>query len=204
MPEELISVKNSKSTNSPNFSFKAQISTTEYIWDTLHGNIKWTSSSGELLHKKLPKRVFQNMRQLWAFLQWTRIGRGGWKITINTKNYWKWKKTLCVRLRSGDKHYLRKSADRKAQISPVNVFGNDKLNSAPSKRGERGAKFWQGKVQKSSPISALLRWRHFRLSLSLSLSLSLYLSPIIKPANANKAITSRFVKHEIIRCFLDF
>ena len=36
--------------------------------------------------------------------------------------------------------------------------------------------FWQGKVQNSSPISALLRWRHFRLSLSVSLSLSLSLS----------------------------
>ena len=29
------------------------------------------------------------------------------------------KKRLCVRLRSEDKHHLRKSADRKAQISPV-------------------------------------------------------------------------------------
>ena len=29
------------------------------------------------------------------------------------------KKRLCVRLCSGDKHHLRKSADRKAQISPV-------------------------------------------------------------------------------------
>ena len=28
-------------------------------------------------------------------------------------------KILCVRLRSGDKHHLSKSADRKAQISPV-------------------------------------------------------------------------------------
>ena len=37
--------------------------------------------------------------------------------SINTKNYWKQKKRLCVRFRSGDKHYLRKSADRKAQIS---------------------------------------------------------------------------------------
>ena len=35
---------------------------------------------------------------------------------INTKNYWKEKKRLCVRLRSGDKHHLRKSANRKAQI----------------------------------------------------------------------------------------
>ena len=34
---------------------------------------------------------------------------------INTKNYWK-EKRLCVRLRSGDRHHLRKSADRKAQI----------------------------------------------------------------------------------------
>ena len=35
------------------------------------------------------------------------------------------RKRLCVRLRSVDKHHLRKSADRKAQISPVsgtNVF----------------------------------------------------------------------------------
>ena len=29
------------------------------------------------------------------------------------------RKKLCVRLRSGDKHHLRKSADRKAQTSPV-------------------------------------------------------------------------------------
>ena len=34
----------------------------------------------------------------------------------NTKNYWNRKKRLCVRLRSEDKHHLRKSADRKAQI----------------------------------------------------------------------------------------
>ena len=38
---------------------------------------------------------------------------------INTKSYWKQKKRLCVRLRSGDKHHPKKSADRKAQISPV-------------------------------------------------------------------------------------
>ena len=38
---------------------------------------------------------------------------------INTEKYWKQKKRLCVRLRSGDKHQLRKSADRRAQISPV-------------------------------------------------------------------------------------
>ena len=38
---------------------------------------------------------------------------------INTKNYWKEKKRLCVRLCSGDKHHLRKSADRQAQISSV-------------------------------------------------------------------------------------
>ena len=39
---------------------------------------------------------------------------------INTKNYWKWKKRLCVRLCSRDRHHLRKSSDRKAQISSVN------------------------------------------------------------------------------------
>ena len=38
--------------------------------------------------------------------------------------YWKWKKRLCVRLRSGDKHHLRKSADRKAQIEVGNTSGN--------------------------------------------------------------------------------
>ena len=197
------------------------------------------------------------------------------------------KKRLCVRLRSGDKHHLRKSADRKAQISPVSgtnaslicafrsadflrwylslehnltvthnlfflfriIFGinlihffDEKKDGAAGnsivfffrcfdplsrhltevKRSRRvrilrrmrtvsssatfwqrkvwtqrhliGKKlrckflarkvqnsspipaFWQGKVQTSSPISALLRWRHFRLSLSLSLSLSLCIS----------------------------
>ena len=35
---------------------------------------------------------------------------------INTKTIGNRKKRLCVRLRSGDKHHLRKSADRKAQI----------------------------------------------------------------------------------------
>ena len=41
------------------------------------------------------------------------------RYETNSKTYWKSKKRLCVRLRSGDKHHLRKSADRKAQISPV-------------------------------------------------------------------------------------
>ena len=60
-------------------------------------------------------------------------------------------------------------------------------NSSPILRwkflARKGAKFiapisafWQGKVQNSSPSSALLLWRHFRLTLSLSLYLSLYLS----------------------------
>ena len=40
-------------------------------------------------------------------------------IIINKKHYWKQKKRLCVMLRSGDKHHPRKSADGKAQISPV-------------------------------------------------------------------------------------
>ena len=35
---------------------------------------------------------------------------------INTKTIGNRKEKLCVRLRSGDKHHLRKSADRKAQI----------------------------------------------------------------------------------------
>ena len=35
---------------------------------------------------------------------------------INTKTIGNRKKRLCVRLRSGDKHHLRKSSDRRAQI----------------------------------------------------------------------------------------
>ena len=43
------------------------------------------------------------------------------KVSIYTKNDWKKKKKkrLCVRLRSGDKRHLRKSADRRAQIRPL-------------------------------------------------------------------------------------
>ena len=48
-----------------------------------------------------------------------RSGKKTLVIYNNTKNYWKQKKRLCVRLRSGDKHHLRKTADRKAQISSV-------------------------------------------------------------------------------------
>ena len=46
------------------------------------------------------------------------------------------------------------------------------------------------KVQTSSPISALLRWRHFCLSLSLSLSLSLYLS--LSPSAPHAQYRKRF------------
>ena len=38
---------------------------------------------------------------------------------INTKTIGNRKKRLCVRLRSGEKHHLRKSSDRKAQINPA-------------------------------------------------------------------------------------
>ena len=45
------------------------------------------------------------------------------EIFLNTKNYWKTlEKEISVRLRSGDKHHLRKTADRKAQIRKA--FGN--------------------------------------------------------------------------------
>ena len=72
-------------------------------------------------------------------------------------------------------------------------LATESVNFAPFKRGvrERGANFWhgkvqnsspilrctfwQGKVQNSSPISALLRWCHFRLSLSLSLCIFSFL-----------------------------
>ena len=41
------------------------------------------------------------------------------KKTLIPKAIGNRKKRLCVRLRSGDRHHMRKSADRKAQISPV-------------------------------------------------------------------------------------
>ena len=39
---------------------------------------------------------------------------------INTKNYWKIEKEIVREVARGDKPYLRKSTDRKAQISPLN------------------------------------------------------------------------------------
>ena len=91
-------------------------------------------------------------------------------------------------------------------------LATESVNSAPFKRGvrERGGNFWQGNVQKSSPIlrctfwqgkvqnsspiSALLRWRHFRLtlSLSLSLSLSLYLPLSLSPHAPHAQYRKRF------------
>ena len=62
-------------------------------------------------------RVFWNFTQRprgqFAHLTLEQWPSGQEKIIINTKNWWKWKKRLCERLRSGDKHHLRKSADRK-------------------------------------------------------------------------------------------
>ena len=40
---------------------------------------------------------------------------------INTKNYWKEKKEIVREVALGDKHHLRKSSDRKAQIRKVFV-----------------------------------------------------------------------------------
>ena len=83
-------------------------------------------------------------------------------------------------------HPLTEAKRRMGTVSKSATFlATESVNLAPFKRGERGAffrkekcktlrqykcaHFWQGKVQNSPPISALLRWRHFRLSLSLSL-----------------------------------
>ena len=41
--------------------YQAQISTTNYIWDTLHGNSTKTSSSGELLNQNCRNVLFKNM-----------------------------------------------------------------------------------------------------------------------------------------------
>ena len=84
------------------------------------------------------------------------------------------------------------------------------VNSAPFKRGERGANFWQGKVQISSPIlikvhifgketcethrqfQRYFRGRHFRLTLSLSLYLSL--SPSAPHAQYRKRFRASYNK----------
>ena len=98
-------------------------------------------------------------------------------------------------------------------------LATESVKSAPFKRGvrERGANFWQGKVQNSSPIlrctfwqgkvqnsypiSALLRWRHFRLSLSLSLSVSLSLSPSAPHAQYRKRFRAFYNKRAKLQSF---
>ena len=46
-------------------------------------------------------------------VEWPTLNKYETNKQIDTKNYWKKKKRLCVRLRSGDKHHLRKPADEK-------------------------------------------------------------------------------------------
>ena len=47
---------------------QAQVSKTDYIWDTLHGNNKKTSITGELLHENCRNVFFKNRRQVWTSL----------------------------------------------------------------------------------------------------------------------------------------
>ena len=49
----------------------------------------------------------------------TQLSREAGRTKNNTKNYWKWKKEIVSEVARGNKHYLRKSADRKVPISSV-------------------------------------------------------------------------------------
>ena len=70
----------------------------------------WGGSSTGDMRRKLPsnKLAGRHVLQIEAHLQLI-------PKTIGNKNL----KRLCVRLRSEDKHHLKKSADRKAQLGPV-------------------------------------------------------------------------------------
>ena len=65
--------------------YKAQISTTDYIWYTLHGNSRNRWSSGKLLHDNCRNLFFKNMRQIWTLLWYPRMGGGGWKTNFVLK-----------------------------------------------------------------------------------------------------------------------
>ena len=84
-------------------------------------------------------------------------------------------------------------------LKSATFLATESVNSAPSKKGERGANFWQGKVQNYSPIlrCTFLAGKSAKLianfsatkvtslpsvSLCISLSLSLSLSPSVHHA----------------------
>ena len=79
----------------------------------------WRSQIGETSRKKRNYRGFSILVSQVALdadcLRWSIVQHKLIPKTIGNRK----KKRLCLRLRSGDKHHLRKSADRKAQISPV-------------------------------------------------------------------------------------
>ena len=58
--------------------------------------------------------------------------------------------------------------------------------------------FWQGKVQNSSPSSALLTWRHFRLTLSLTPSAPHTQYRKRFRASCNLKISQRRVSHDLV------
>ena len=118
-------------------------------------------------------------------------------LGINLIHFFRWEEGRCSQkfdrlFRCFDplSHHLTDAKRRTRTVSKSATFlATESVNSASFKREETKVQIfrkekcktlrqYQGKVQNSSPISALLRWRHFRLSLSLSLSLylSLYLS----------------------------
>ena len=64
--------------------------------------------------------AYQLLSVEWNLLPKTSIDQGIIIIIIKTKNYQKEKKSRIVReVAQGEKHHLRKSADRKTQISSV-------------------------------------------------------------------------------------
>ena len=96
-------------------------------------------------------------------------------------------------------------------------LATENVNSAPFKRGERGANFWQGKVQNSSPIlrctflarksaklianfnaTLVTSLPSHSLSLSLSLSVSLSLSPSAPHAQYRKRFRASYNKFLVV------
>ena len=88
-----------------------------------------------------------------------------------------------------------------------NVLATESVNSAPFHRGETKVqifgkekcktlrqfqRFGKESKQTSSPISALLRWRHFRLSLSLYIYIYIYISSSAPHAQYRKRFRASY------------
>ena len=82
-----------------------------------------------------------------------------WELFQRVQRFWQRKVWTPAPLKRGE--------------TEVQLFGEEKCKVLRQLQYYKGLIFARGKVQNSSPISALLKWRQFRSSLSLFLSLSL-------------------------------